>query len=89
MNYKELYRKIRIILQKEDPYNLIKMGSPDDEYDEEISNIIIQLKLAANKEDFLIRIENLLTDSFEAQLDNKTMKNLVDQIFEFKDVKAQ
>ena len=42
--YKELYNGVREIFIRTDPMGLIEGGSPNDEYDSEVSKILPELK---------------------------------------------
>ena len=43
MEYKELFEKVRAILNQDDPIGLIGYGAPKDEYDGEVRQIILKI----------------------------------------------
>ena len=72
--YKELFKTIRLIFIGKDPMGFISGGSPQDEYDTEVSKILPALKDCKSVHD----IQNVIIRVFEEQFDVKAISGFND-----------
>lgn len=63
-----LHTRIKELVNKYDPINLIDMGCPKDEYDGEVRRIIEVLKKASNPEQLRDLIYGIFVDMFDNRL---------------------
>ena len=63
-NYKRTQEIVRKSIHRIDPYSLLAGGSPDDEFDSEISSIVGQLQRCGSGKDVAQAIARILTSSF-------------------------
>jgi hypothetical protein len=52
MDHKNIFSLVKSIINKNDPIGLLKQGSPPDEYDTEIKNIIIAITKCKTVQEF-------------------------------------
>lgn len=77
---KNLISNIRKILLEEDPVGLIGLGSPKDEYDNEILSIARKLNENPNSNELDVFIVDLFEKQFEYKFTKEKIKILIDKI---------
>ena len=79
-NITELKEKIKVCVNNIDPWHLIEMGAPDDEYNSHIDRVV---SLVVNKKPYPANLEKELYEIFktkEFELEQDKMKELADKI---------
>lgn len=79
-----LYQKISIVLREVDPYKLIEVGAPSDEYDIEAAKIIKIIKEDDNSFDIAEKITQILEDSFESPLIKEKLEKILERLEQIK-----
>ena len=67
---------IKKIINEWDPYDLISLGAPDDEFENEIIEIILKMKNENNLNDIAVIISDVFTKSFNDH-DNFTIEKCI------------
>ncbi len=80
--YKELYNGVREIFIRTDPMGLIEGGSPNDEYDSEVSKILPELKHCNDMGDLQSIILNVFKDQFDVKATSDDFYDIADEIFQ-------
>jgi len=83
-NISEIKKKIKIYVNKVDPWALIEMGAPEDEYDSHIDRIVsIVVNKKPNKESLELELFSIFkTKEFELEKDK--IKELAENIYQIK-----
>jgi hypothetical protein len=78
----ELYIRVKDIVNKYDPINLLKCGAPEDEYEPEVIDILNRCHFL-RKEIILEEVEQIFIHWFTLPLYNeKTLKKMCNELFE-------
>ncbi len=86
--YKNLYEEVRRISNTHDLMGLIRIGSPDDEYDPETSRILQLIDKSKNVGDLAAGIATIYNKMFDADFkpSDKWISNIATDIFKLKEV---
>jgi hypothetical protein len=60
-----LFAVVKEIIDKWDPFNLLAIHCPDDEYESEIREIVTALSNVTNEEELGVELNNILYQAFE------------------------
>ncbi len=63
-DYRRLFKRVRTIINGCDPMGLIAAGCPADEYDQEVSLVLIAMKDAISQADLRARIKGVFAERF-------------------------
>lgn len=66
--YKELFALVAKVIEEWDPYSLLANGAPAGEFEEEVSQIVAQVKNIRSTTDATQIISRVFSSSFEAEL---------------------
>jgi hypothetical protein len=67
-DYKVKFQVIRLIINKWDPYGLLKSGAPQDELDREVASIAGQIPRIQSAKDAAYAVSRVFSSSFEPHL---------------------
>ena len=63
-DYDKAFQIVKEAVHAWDPYRLIELGAPDDEYDSDIASLLTYLPKVSNEEDFRRAVSNVFGESF-------------------------
>ena len=87
LKYIDLYNEVRKISNAHDLMGLIKIGSPDDEYDPETSKILPLLVKSNNSQELATEIANIYNEMFDTDFkpSDKCITNIAEDLFKLKE----
>jgi hypothetical protein len=63
-DYKNLFLIVKAVIHRWDPYSLLAMGAPEDEFDSEIASVVSQLNRIHSAKDAAQVLSRVFTSSF-------------------------
>jgi len=76
--YRELWKLVEVAVNRVDPIGLLALGMPDDEYEAEITEVVVKVKSAESKEALGEAIYQIFVEWFEPHTAGP--RNLYDEI---------
>ena len=65
VGHQELFNRIRVVVHRWDPYDLLRGGAPPDEFDGEIRRLVAQVPRIRSETDAAHAVSRVFSDSFQ------------------------
>lgn len=65
--YTELFNAVRGVIHKWDPYGLLALGCPNNEFDSEISSVVRQIERIASPQDAAHVLSRIFSSAFQTE----------------------